>query len=56
VNQATVIAEVFAEACLKRGEVAALPVIDKSWMHAWKHEYRVSLRIPNRTGKLLVRV
>jgi hypothetical protein len=51
INQAKVIAEVFADAGLTRGEVADLPVIDKSWMHTWKHEYRVSFRLPNRKWK-----
>ena len=47
-TQARLMSENYALACLQRGEPSNLPVIDKSWLHTWKHEFSVSFRLPNR--------
>ena len=47
-TQAKIMAENYALACFQRGEPANLPVIDKGWLHTWKHEFQVSFRQPNR--------
>ena len=46
--QARTMSENYALACLQRGEPSNLPIIDKSWLHTWKHEFQVSFRLPNR--------
>ena len=47
-TQARLMSETYALACLQRGEPSNLPIIDKSWLHTWKHEFSVSFRLPNR--------